>query len=36
MDGDRQKTLYEQPALWDEAKGEALRDSHQGTEPATA
>ena len=36
MEGDRRKTRYEQPALWDEAKGEALRDSRQGTEPPAA
>ena len=36
MEGSRQKTRYEQPALWDEAKGEALSDSRQGTEPPAA
>lgn len=36
MEGNRQKTRYEQPALWDEAKGEALRGSRQGTEPPAA
>lgn len=36
MEGTRQKTRYEQPALWDEVEGEALRDSRQGTEPPAA
>ena len=36
MDGGRRKTRYEQPALWDEAEGEAQRDSSQGTEPSAA
>ncbi len=36
MSGNRQKTGYEQPALWDEAEGEARSASRQGTEPSTA
>jgi RNA-directed DNA polymerase len=36
MEGNRQKTRYEQPALWDEAEGEAQSKARQGTEPSTA
>ncbi len=36
MSGKRQKTRYEQPALWDEAEGEARNSLPQGTEQATA
>jgi hypothetical protein len=36
MEGDRRKTRYEQPALWDEAEGEARSKPRQGTEPTTA
>jgi RNA-directed DNA polymerase len=36
MEGKRQKTRYEQPALWDEAEGEAPTALRQGTEPPAA
>ena len=36
MSGNRRKTGYEQPALWDEAEGEAQGKSRQGTEPPAA
>ena len=36
MEGDRQKTRYEQPALWEEGKGEAPTVPRQGTEPPAA